>query len=112
MAMVVYSADDSIHQEVLTAAQDLLKGQGSRRPRLRSVWCCIRTVTISQASELTTLTYTRDLDQLRMDSFLSSTSTRCTAAPATGADVRVVPRLLESEGSKRALLGRYHSGLY
>ena len=31
MAMVVYSADDSIHQEVLTAAQDLLK-QGAGVP--------------------------------------------------------------------------------
>ena len=34
------------------------------------------------------------------------------ASLATGADVRVVPRLLESEGSRRALLGRYHSGIY
>jgi len=28
------------------------------------------------------------------------------------AGVRVVPRLLESKGSERALLGRYHSGFH
>jgi hypothetical protein len=28
-----------------------------------------------------------------------------------GADVRVLPRLLESEDSESALLGRYHSGI-
>jgi len=34
-----------------------------------------------------------------------------TASLATGVDVRVLPRLLESEDSESALLGRYHSGI-
>jgi hypothetical protein len=34
------------------------------------------------------------------------------ATVATGDGVRVGPRLLESEGSGRALLGRYDSGIY
>ena len=69
----------------------------------------IRTVAISQASELTTLTYTRDIDQPGMDSFLSSTSTRCTAAVTPGDRMHMMRCLLletEWECSSKHLLSR------